>query len=650
MNPLLARTAAATGAAALTVLGLTAQTAPAAAQGPTAHVWITTPDRSQLLHDAGTVSFGTSAPKYETLTIDPTRRFQSMTGYGASLTDSSATVLESLPPSQLDATMHDLFDPRTGDGLDFLRQPIGASDFVTDHDYTYDDMPAGQTDYSQQHFSIQHDRKAILPLLRQALKINPDITVMATPWSQPAWMKTNDSLVGGRLIDDPRIYKSFALYLVKFVQAYERAGVPVDYLTVQNEPQNRTPSGYPGTDMSAAQEEKVIDQLGPMLEAAHLKTKILGYDHNWAMHPNDIANTPPDEQSDVNNYPQELLSSNSAQYVYGTAFHCYYGDPSAMTALHNEFPTKPIFFTECSGSQSSDPSQTFSDTLKFDARTLEIGTPRNWAKSVVNWNLALDPSGGPHVGGCGTCTGVVTIAKNGTVTRNAEYYALGHLSRFVPPGSVHIASTSFGTPGWNGQITDVAFQRADGSQVLVAHNENDNPQSFSVSENGQSFDYTLPGGALATFVWPAAPSPAPAERALDPTSWSATANPPAPTDSCCTDQVADNAVDDDATTRWSTGTGQAAGQYLQVDLRSAQPVQRFVLDTGASTGDYPRSYQVSTSTDGTHWTSAGSGTGTGQITSIPLDSSPVRYVKVTLTGSSGSWWSVADVRAYVPSS
>ena len=650
MNPLLARTAAATGAAALTVLGLTAQTAPAAAQGPTAHVWITTPDRSQLLHDAGTVSFGTSAPKYETLTIDPTRRFQSMTGYGASLTDSSATVLESLPPSQLDATMHDLFDPRTGDGLDFLRQPIGASDFVTDHDYTYDDMPAGQTDYSQQHFSIQHDRKAILPLLRQALKINPDITVMATPWSQPAWMKTNDSLVGGRLIDDPRIYKSFALYLVKFVQAYERAGVPVDYLTVQNEPQNRTPSGYPGTDMSAAQEEKVIDQLGPMLEAAHLKTKILGYDHNWAMHPNDIANTPPDEQSDVNNYPQELLSSNSAQYVYGTAFHCYYGDPSAMTALHNEFPTKPIFFTECSGSQSSDPSQTFSDTLKFDARTLEIGTPRNWAKSVVNWNLALDPSGGPHVGGCGTCTGVVTIAKDGTVTRNAEYYALGHLSRFVPPGSVHIASTSFGTPGWNGQITDVAFQRADGSQVLVAHNENDNPQSFSVSENGQSFDYTLPGGALATFVWPAAPSPAPPERALDPTSWSATANPPAPTDSCCTDQVADNAVDDDATTRWSTGTGQAAGQYLQVDLRSAQPVQRFVLDTGASTGDYPRSYQVSTSTDGTHWTSAGSGTGTGQITSIPLDGSPVRYVKVTLTGSSGSWWSVADVRAYVPSS
>ncbi|HEY8301860.1 MAG TPA: discoidin domain-containing protein [Jatrophihabitans sp.] len=655
MPRLLTRTAAATGAAALAVLGLTVPSAGASAraaavQSPTARAWITTPDGSQLLHDAGTVSFGTAAPKNLTVSIDPTRRFQTMTGYGASLTDSSATVLESLRPKQRTATMRDLFDPRTGDGLNFLRQPIGASDFVTDHDYTYDDLPSGQTDYAQRHFSIRHDRKAILPLLRQALRINPHITVMATPWSPPAWMKTNDSLVGGRLIDEPRIYASYALYLVKFVQAYQRAGVPVDYLSVQNEPQNRAPSGYPGTDMSAAQEEKVIAQLGPMLQAAHLDTKILGYDHNWAMHPNDIANTPPDEQSDINNYPQELLSSNAAQYVYGTAYHCYYGDPSAMTALHNEFPTKPIFFTECSGSQSGDPSQTFSDTLKFDARTLEIGTPRNWAKSVVNWNLALDPNGGPHVGGCGTCTGVVTVHPDGTVTRNAEYYALGHLSRFVPPGSTHIASTSFGTPGWNGQITDVAFQRPDGSQVLVAHNENDAPRSFSVSENGQSFDYTLPGGALATFVWPSAPAPAPNVRALDPTSWHATANPNGPSDSCCSGDVAEHAVDDDATTRWSTGAAQTPGQYLQVDLGRAQPVSRFVLDTGASTGDYPRSYAVSTSTDGTHWTDAGTGTGSGQLTNITLDGSPVRYVRVTLTGSDNSWWSVADVRAYAPSS
>ena len=315
--------------------------------------------------------------------------------------------------------------------------------------------------------------------------------------------ETNGSLIGGRLIDNPKIYLSYALYLLKFVAAYRAQGVHVNALTVQNEPQNRTPGGYPGTDLPASQEEKVIEDLGPMLRAAGLHTKILAYDHNWSEHPNDIASTPPDETSDINDYPQELLSSPAAKWISGVSYHCYYGDPSAMTALRQQFPGTDIYQTECSGSQSGDPANTFSDTLKWHARNLELGSTRNWSKTVVNWNLALDPSGGPHVGGCGTCTGIVTVGPGDTVTPDAEYYALGHLSRFVQPGAVRIASTSFGTTGWNGQIMDVAFVNPNGSTVLVAHNENDNPQSFSVSENGQSFDYTLPGASLATFVWAA---------------------------------------------------------------------------------------------------------------------------------------------------
>ncbi|MDQ6936468.1 MAG: hypothetical protein M3140_01960 [Actinomycetota bacterium] len=300
----------------------------------------------------------------------------------------------------------------------------------------------------------------------------------------------------------------------------------------------------------------MINYLGPMLRLAGLSTKILGYDHNWSQHPDDVAGTPPDETQDINNYPQELLASSAARWVSGTAYHCYYGDPSAMTALHNQYPSKDIYFTECSGSQSGDPANTFSDTLKFDARNLAIGATRNWAKTVVNWNLALDPSGGPHLGGCDTCTGIVTVGPGDAVTRNAEYYALGHLSRFVPPGAVRIASTSFGTTGWNGQIMDVAFVNPDGSTVLVAHNENDNPQRFSVSENGRSFDYTLPGGALATFVWPKLASRGPRLRALDPSGWQASAVPPGPADPCCSGDVARRAVDDDASTRYSSGTAQ----------------------------------------------------------------------------------------------
>jgi glucosylceramidase len=615
-----------------------------------ARVWVTTPDGSDKLTYMGTVPFTSAPPSAEAVVVDPTRTFQTMAGFGGAITDSSAAVLYRLSPAARDAAMRSLFDPSTGNGLSYLRQPIGGSDFVVSKAYTYDDLPAGETDYGQRHFSIAHDQAEILPLLREARRLNPALQIVATPWSPPAWMKTGGSLVGGRLIDDPQIYRAYALYLLKFIEAYRAGGVTVNAITVQNEPQNHNPAGYPGTDMPAAQEEKVIEALGPMLRAAGLRTQILAYDHNWSEHPNDIAATPPDESADINDYPQEVLSSPAARWVAGTAYHCYYGDPSAMTALHDEFPAKAIYFTECSGSQSSDPANTFSDTLKWHARNLVIGSPRNWAKTVVNWNVALDPSGGPHVGGCATCTGILTVGPGDTVTRNAEYYTLGHLSRFVRPGAVRIASTSFGTTGWNGQIMDVAFRDPDGTTVLVAHNENDNPQTFAVLENGQSFTYTLPGGALATFTWSGTPGGRSMLRALDPAGWHAAASPGGPTDPCCRGDVASGAVDDDATTRYSTGTGQQPGQYLQVDLGRPEPVREIVYDTGASIGDYPRGYAVTVSSDGVNWSSAvATGTGSGQLTAAALSGAPIRFVRLTLTQASDSWWSVADVRAYVTS-
>jgi glucosylceramidase len=612
-----------------------------------AHVWVTTPDGADKLSDLGTVTFSGAPAAAPAIVVDPTLTFQTMRGFGGAITDSSATVLYGLSPAVHERAMRSLFSPVTGDGLDYLRQPVGASDFVAAAAYTYDDRPAGQADYQQRHFSIAHDRARILPLLREAEAINPQLQIIATPWSPPAWMKTSGSLIGGRLIDDPRIYRSYALYLLKFVEAYQADGVPVDTITVQNEPQNRTPSGYPGTDMPSWQEEKVIADLGPMLRQAGLRTQILAYDHNWAEHPNDIAATPPDETSDINAYPQNILNSPAATWVSGVAYHCYYGDPSAMTTLHDQFPDKATYFTECSGSQSSDPANTFSDTLKWHARNLIIGATRNWAETVINWNLALDPSGGPHVGGCGTCTGIITVGPGDSVTNNAEYYTLGHLARFVKPGAVRIASTSFGTTGWNGQIMDVAFRNPDGSTVLVAHNENDDPRTFAVREGRQAFTYALPGGALATFTWRGRIPGTYALRQADSDGWTATANPAGPADPCCTGDVAANAVDGDASTRYSTGTGQAPGQYLQVDFGAAIDARQAVFDTGASTSDYPRGYTITTSADGVHWTTAvASGQGTGQFTTADLNGAPIRYVRITLTASSGNWWSVADVRAY----
>jgi glucosylceramidase len=637
--------------AAASATGLAASSAfasePGGAAPVSAHVWVTTPDGTDKLSDLGTVAFSAAATTAPTIVIDPTLSFQVMRGFGGAITDSSATVLYGLSPAVRAATMRSLFDPVTGDGLDYLRQPVGASDFVATAAYTYDDLSAGHTDYQQRHFSIAHDQTRILPLLREAKAINPQLQIVASPWSPPAWMKTGGSLIGGRLIDDPRIYRSYALYLLKFVEAYQANGVTVNTITVQNEPQNRTPSGYPGTDMPSWQEANVITDLGPMLRDAGLRTQILAYDHNWTEHPNDVAATPPDETADINAYPQNILNSPAARWISGIAYHCYFGDPSAMTTLHNQFPDKAIYFTECSGSQSSNPANTFSDTLKWHARNLIIGATRNWAETVINWNLALDPSGGPHVGGCGTCTGIITVGPGDSVTNDAEYYTLGHLARFVKPGAVRIASTSFGTTGWNGQVMDVAFRDPDGSTVLVAHNENDNPTTFAVREGDQAFTYTLPGGALATFVWHGHIPGTNTLRQVSADGWTATANPPGPTDPCCTGDVAANAVDGDASTRYSTGVGQAPGEYLQVDFGRAIDARQVVFDTGVSTGDYPRGYTIATSADGVNWTTAvAAGQGTGQFTTADLSGAPVRYLRLTLTASSGSWWSVADVRAY----
>jgi glucosylceramidase len=237
--------------------------------------------------------------------------------------------------------MRSLFDPRQGLGLSYLRQPMGASDFVAGPHYTYDDVGAGQTDFGLKRFSIAHDRAEILPLLRQALRLNPSLKIMATPWSPPAWMKTNDSLVGGRFKDDPRVYAAYAQYFVRFVQEY-----PV----------------------------------GRAFQRAGIRTQILGYDHNWALHPNDVG--PPGDAANPE-YAASLLANPAARhYLAGTAFHCYFGDPQRQSDLHDAFPQKDVYFTECSGALSGDPATTFPDTLHRHTRFLTVGAVRNWAKTA----------------------------------------------------------------------------------------------------------------------------------------------------------------------------------------------------------------------------------------------------------------------------
>jgi glucosylceramidase len=450
-----------------------------AASGPAVSVTETTTNQSQLLTPQAGATFASgSSSQSQVITVSPSTTYQTMTGFGASFTDSSAALVYASPlRSQI---MTKLFDPNQGIGLDFLRQPIGASDFSTSL-FSYDDMPAGQTDPTLANFSIAHDQAYIIPVLKQALSINPAVTVMATPWSPPGWMKTSGSMIGGTL--NTADYQVFANYLVKFIQAYDAAGVPISLITAQNEPEY-SPSNYPGSTFTSTQEANFIaNNLGPAIKAAGLKTGILGYDHNW----NDPS------------FPETILGdSSAAQYVTGTAWHCYSGDPSAQSTVEALYPSYGTYETECSGSQSSPVSDTFADTLDWELENLVVDGIRNYSKSVVTWNMALNPSGGPSMN-CTTCTALVTVDNSAdTASYNAEYYSLGQVSKFVKPGAVRIGSNTFGS----GNVEDVAFQNPNGSDALVVLNSNtSSANTFGVDENGQYFNYTLPAGAVATFTW-----------------------------------------------------------------------------------------------------------------------------------------------------
>jgi glucosylceramidase len=449
--------------------------------GPSVNVVETTGDRVMLLQAQPSVSFASGGNSSGlVITVDSTTQYQQMDGVGGSLTDSSAWLIwNKLSASQQTTLMQQLFSPSAGIGISFLRQPMGASDFSASGNYSYDDMPAGQTDPNLTNFSITHDTPYILPLLKQALSINPNIKVVALPWSPPAWMKSTGTMNGGNM--NTAYFPSLAEYFVDFVQAYQQQGVPIYALSVQNEPLYST-TGYPSESLAATDESTFIaSNLGPALSTAGLgSVKIFAYEHNW----------------DNTAYPESVLGSSASQYVAGSSFHCYAGDPSAQAIVETAFPAKDIWFTECSGTVGS----SFAGDLVWNAEHLLIGATRNWARSVSLWNLALDQNSGPKNGTCSNCRGVVTIDDSvspANVTFNVEYYVLGQLGKFVVPGAHRIDSNTFGA----GSIEDVAFQNPDGSIVLLVLNSASNAGNFGVSFKGQSFSYTLPAGAVATFTW-----------------------------------------------------------------------------------------------------------------------------------------------------
>jgi glucosylceramidase len=432
---------------------------------------------------ASTADAGTN-----TVVVDPAQHYQSIEGFGAAFTDSAAYLLMEVEPSStLSGTLNDLFTLNgNGIGLSFMRIPMGASDLALSV-YSFDDMPVGQTDLTLSNFSIAHDQTYILPLILQAKTLNPQMKLMANPWSPPGWMKDPSSMnpvsmLGGTLLMTAPNETAFANYFVKYIQAYQAGGVPIDYISLQNEPLYIT-TAYPSMGMSDTVQLTLLQNyVIPALTANNIPTRVLVYDHNW----------------DTPSYPELVIGGLTAQQltqVAGTAWHGYGGVPGAQQLVQNQFPTLGNWETEHSGGTWV--------TDQFTADFLEITLVlRNAGKSYVKWSLALDQNLGPNLtqnaglGGCNTCTPIVTVnSQTGAVTKDIEFYTLGHYSKYVLPGAVRVYSSN--TPA----IASVAFVNPDGSVALIAYNNSASSQSFQVQWGTQSFSYTLPGTAAATFTW-----------------------------------------------------------------------------------------------------------------------------------------------------
>lgn len=437
-------------------------------------MWLTSSDQKSLLTKQNTVIAFTEKPNnYPSIVIDTSIEFQSIDGFGYTLTGGSAKLMQQMSSFNRDQLLQEIFGC-SGDQscISYLRISIGASD-LDEKVFSYNDLHQDSTDYTLKKFSLGYDTLYLLPLLKSILKIKPDIKLMATPWSPPIWMKTNKNSIGGSL--KPECYGVYADYFVKYIQYMANMGVNIDAVTIQNEPQHG--GNNPSLVMSSTEQANFIkDHLGPKFEAAGLKTKIIIWDHNC----------------DQPTFPISILNVPSAKkYIDGSAFHLYNGDISALSQVHAIHPEKNLYFTE----QWTGANGTFGEDLIWHIKNVIIGSTRNWSKVALEWNLANDPAYKPHTpGGCTQCKGAYTIDKNISV-KNVSYYIIAHASRFVSAGAKRVKSTDID------KIHHVVFLRKDGKKAMIAANETENNEIFNIELNGKKAIMSLPAKSVATFVW-----------------------------------------------------------------------------------------------------------------------------------------------------
>ena len=419
------------------------------------------------------VGSNTAKQSIDTIYFNQQIQFQKIEGFGYTLTGGSAALLHQLPSQKRDAILQEIFGQgQNALNVNYLRISMGASDLDAAV-FSYDDLVAGTVDPDLTKMSIAKDLERLIPILKEIKAIQPNLKLMATPWSPPVWMKDNGQSKGGHLL--PKYYATYAQYFVKYIQLMRAEGLTINAVTIQNEPEHG--GNNPSMLMTAEEQTKFIkNHLGPLFKNQGINTEIVIWDHN----------------ADNPNYPIQILNDSVAKsYVSAAAFHLYLGHESALSKVYHAHPDKKIYFTE----QWTGAKGNFAGDFMWHMEHVVIGTMANWSSLVLEWNLANDPNFGPHTpGGCTECLGAMTIAGS-EIKRNVSYYIIGQIAPFVPRGAIRVETKSV-----NPKIQSIGFVRPDGKKVLLALNTG-KECVFTIDFEQKKYNFTLPEKSASTIVW-----------------------------------------------------------------------------------------------------------------------------------------------------
>ena len=452
-----------------------------------AKAYVTTADKSQLFAES-TIEFGKAASMSPNIVRFTEDRYQSVDGFGLAITQASCYNLLKMSKADRTRFLTELFDPIDGVGSSLIRVCIGGSDFSMS-EYTWCDSEGIS------HFAIHESEFTYLfPILDEIYAINPNVKIIGSPWSVPIWMKmavsgngAHNAWTSGRL--NPKYYKDYATYFVKWIQAMEARGYKVMAVTLQNEPLNHgnSMSTYmPWTD----QRDFLVQGIGPAFKAAGLSTKVLLFDHNYNY----------DNQGDQNNYPINILNDKEANaFAAGSAWHNYGGSVTVLDGVHSAFPDKDIYFTEAS---IGTWNYNFASCQINDFRDIFLGTLGRYGKGVTLWNLMLDNERKPYrPGGCSTCYGAVTINNStyaySSIERNTHYYNVAHASKVVKPGAVRIGTKGVSKTG----VTYQAYLNTDGSYGILILNESSSEQQLVFATDKRSVTVNIPAKSIESVIW-----------------------------------------------------------------------------------------------------------------------------------------------------